>query len=306
MLNTKLIVACIVWAITIQSAGASNDRSLLLPPEPLPAPFAELLQEAGTGEESKSLLDTEPAASQKSNSDLAAKAQNPIADLISLPFQNNTNFNVGPSDGTVNVLNIQPVIPFSFEKFTLITRTIVPVIYKEELFPGDSSEFGLGDVQFTAFFSPNDTKTITWGIGPVFRFPTATDSSLGADKWSAGISGVVLVTPKPWVIGAIVQNVWSYAGDSSAPNVNEFLLQPFINYNFSDGWYATTAPIITADWNADSGDRWLVPLGGGAGRVFRIGAQPVNISTQLYYNVVTPDFGPDWQLRIQVQFLFPK
>jgi len=306
MLITRLIVVCFVWAISMQSAGGSTHRSLFLPSEPEPTPFARALQDAGGGDQETSLLDTPPPGADKSNSDLAAKAQNPIANMISLPFQNNTNFDVGPSDGTVNVLNIQPVYPITFDDFNVITRTIAPIIYKDKLFPGDSSEFGLGDIQFTPFFSPNNTEKYTWGVGPIFRFPTATDDSLGSDKWSAGISAVVIATPKPWVVGALIQNVWSYAGDSSADDVNEFLFQPIINYNFGDGWYATSVPIITADWEAPSGDQWTVPLGGGVGRTFRIGSQPINISVQAYYNVVTPDDGAAWQLRIQVQLLFPK
>jgi len=107
------------------------------------------------------------------------------------------------------------------------------------------------------------------------------------------------------VVGALVNNIWSFAGDANEPDVNQFLLQYFVNYNMKRGWYLTSSPIITADWNAPSDDRWTLPLGGGVGRVFNIGTQPVNMSLQAYDNVITPDYGPDWQVRFQVQLLFP-
>jgi len=239
--------------------------------------------------------------------DLARASQNPLADLISLPFQNNINFNVGALNRAQNVLNIQPVIPFGLnDDWNLITRTIVPVIYQPALFPGDDDNFGIGDIQFTGFLSPK--KPVGgWilGAGPVFQFPTATDSSLGARKWTIGLSVVGLRIDGPWVYGALVQNVWSVAG-SGASDVNAMLIQPFINYNMDDGWYLTSVPIITADWESDSDNRWLVPVGGGIGKIMRFGNQPVNVSLQAYYNAVTPDFGPDWTLRIQIQLLFPK
>jgi len=242
--------------------------------------------------------------------DLARAAQNPIADLISVPFQNNTNFDIGGLNYEQNVLNIQPVIPFHLsEDWNLITRTIIPVIYQPALFDGDDHDFGLGDIQFTAFLAP--TKTFGgWliGAGPVLRFPTATDERLGARKWAVGPSAVVIKIEGPWVIGSLFQQVWSVAGSGDG-NVSEFLWQPFINYNIPDGggWYLTTSPIITANWQADdSDDRWTVPIGGGVGRVFRIGSQPVNCSFQGFYNVEKPDVVGDWTLRFQVQLLFPR
>ena len=239
--------------------------------------------------------------------DLARAAQNPVADLISLPFQNNLNFDVGALDHEQNVLNIQPVIPLNLnDEWNLITRTIVPVIYQPSLFPGDGHDFGLGDIQFTGFLSPK--KPVGgWilGGGPVIQFPTATDERLGARKWTAGPSAVALRMEGPWVFGALIQNVWSFAG-SGDNSVNSMLIQPFVNYNMADGWYLVSAPIITANWEADSSDRWVVPVGGGLGKIFRLGGQPINFSVQGYYNVETPAFGPEWQLRIQLQLLFPR
>ena len=237
--------------------------------------------------------------------DLAKAAQNPVGDLISLPFQNNMNFDVGPADRTQNVLNIQPVWPIALSKnWNFITRTIVPVISQPA--PGTERTNGLGDLNFTGFFSPKQPGKIIWGVGPTLVFPTATDDVTGTDKWSAGPSVVVLTMPGQWVIGALVSNVWSFSGDDERADVNSFLMQYFVNYNLPDGWYLTSAPIITANWEAESGEQWTVPFGGGIGRVFRIGRQPINMQTQVFYNVETPTNGAKWQWRLQVQLLFPK
>jgi hypothetical protein len=241
---------------------------------------------------------------------LARAAQNPIADLISLPFQNNTNIDFGRLNYEQNVLNIQPVIPFHLnDDWNLITRTIAPVVYQPAIVPGDDHDFGLGDVQFTGFLVPT-RRFAGWmiGAGPVVRLPTATDARLGARKWAIGPSAVALRFDGPWVVGALAQQVWSVAGSGDS-NVSELLVQPFVNYNIpdGDGWYLTTSPIITANWMADdSDDRWTVPLGGGVGRVFKLGSQPVNVSAQAFYHVEKPDVVGDWTIRLQLQLLFPR
>jgi len=246
-------------------------------------------------------------AQEASDADLAKQAQNPVANLISLPFQNNTNFGIGPDDETQNILNIQPVWPFTLnEDWNLITRTILPVVSQPDILTGgEGSTTGLGDTTFTAFLSPKDSGKLTWGVGPVLLFPTATDDVLGADKWAAGASVVLLAMPGNWVVGSLFSNVWSFAG-SGDQDINLFTWQYFINYNLPNKWYLTSAPIITANWEADSDNTWTVPFGGGIGKIFNIGKQPVNGQVSAYYNVETPDFGPDWQLRLQLQFLFPK
>lgn len=239
--------------------------------------------------------------------ELAKAAQNPVANMISLPLQNNTNFNFGPMEKTQNVLNIQPVWPFTLnENWNLITRTIVPVISQPQLFPGDDRENGLGDIIFTAFLSPANPGKMIWGAGPVLLLPTATDEKLGTKKWGAGPSAVALSIRGPWVFGALANHIWSFAGDGNRDDVNLTLIQPFVNYNLPEGWYLVSSPVITANWEADSDNTWTVPLGGGIGKIFRIGGLPVNTSAQAFYNVEKPDFGADWSLRVQLQFLFPK
>ena len=245
-------------------------------------------------------------ASAQDETELAKEAQNPVSDLISLPLQNNFNFGAGSKDKMIYLLNIQPVIPFHLsENWTLITRTIMPIINQPSLFPGVSSASGLGDINPTLFLASAKPGSVIWGAGPTFTLPTASDRLLGSGKWSMGPAGVVLTIQGPWVFGALLNNQWSVGGWGDK-NVNAGLLQPFINYNFPGGWYLSSAPIITANWKADSGERWTVPLGGGGGKLFKVGKLPVNVLLQAYGNVERPRYAPDWSLRFQLQFLFPK
>jgi hypothetical protein len=245
-------------------------------------------------------------AGGQSEEALAKAVQNPVANLISVPFQNNFNFGIGPREVTQWVLNVQPVIPISLsEDWNLITRTIMPIINQPSPAPGVPSAFGLGDINPTLFLSPAKSGKLIWGVGPTLTFPTATDSLLGSGKYSAGPAAVALTIHGHWVIGALANQQWSYAGWGDN-DVNAMLIQPFVNYNLPHGWYLTTAPIITANWEADGGDRWTVPVGGGVGKIQRFGKLPLNLQLSAFYNVEKPDFGADWQLRFQVQFLFPK
>jgi len=237
---------------------------------------------------------------------LAKQAQNPIANLISLPLQNNTIFDNDPQGEASNVLNIQPVWPFQLgQHVNLITRTILPVVSEPGSESGEDRQSGLGDMTFTGFFSPAKAQKVTWGLGPVFLFPTATDGRLGKDKWGLGPSLVVLTMPGNWVIGTLVSNVWSVGG-SGLEDVNSFTWQYFINYNLPHGWYLTSSPIMTANWEASSGDKWTVPVGAGVGKIFRIGKQPFNTSAQVFYNVEKPQNVGDWAMRLQLQLMFPK
>ena len=244
---------------------------------------------------------------EQSAEELAKEVQNPVAKLISVPFQNNFNFGIGPNNAVQYVLNFQPVIPISLsDDWNLITRTILPTIEMPSPAPGIRNAFGLGDLNPSAFFSPAKPGKFIWGVGPTFTLPTATDPLLGTGKWSAGPAAVGLFMDGPWVIGALANNQWSFAGWGSK-NVNQMLIQPFINYNFKHAWYLTISPIMTADWEASHDNMWVVPVGDGVGKIIKIGKLPLNIQLSAYYNVVTPkDFGADWQLRFQFQFLFPK
>jgi hypothetical protein len=239
---------------------------------------------------------------------LQKATQNPVADLISVPLQNNSNFGIGQYDRTQNVLNIQPVIPSHLTAdWNLITRVIQPIVLQPYADSNSGGDYGFGDMNPSLFLSPAHPGSIIWGAGPSLVFPTATTHSLGQGKWSIGPSFVALAQPGPWTIGALVNNIWSFAGDSGRASVNQMLLQYFVNYNLQKGWYITVQPIITANWVAPKAkDVWTVPFGGGIGRIMKVGAQPINLSAQVYGNAAYPTGGSPWGVRLQIAFLFPQ
>lgn len=256
--------------------------------------------------------------------DLAKQSQNPLGTIISLPFENNFYFNIGPADATAYALTMKPVYPVDLGNWNLINRLIMPVVYSEGQdlnIPIDSSlelghlslsemakgsAFGLADITYTAYLSPKDSGSWIWGIGGALVLPTATESRYSSDKWSAGPAFVALTMPGKWVVGFLIQNVWSFAGDSDAADVDKFLFQYFINYNLKKGWYLSTTPVITANWEADSDKRWVVPIGGGVGRLVRHGKLPVDYKLAAYWNAEKPDYAPDWNLQFTIKFLLPK
>ena len=247
---------------------------------------------------------TPAAGFAQSDDELRSAAQNPLANIISLPFQNNTDFGIGPHDRTKNTLNIQPVLPYSVGSWTMMKRIILPVVYQPDVAADSGGEWGLGDTLWTAWFAP-PPKKFTWGVGPATLIPTSTKDETGAGEWGFGPSLVVVAQPKGWTVGGLINNVWSIDADEGK-DINIMTLQPFVNYNLPKSWYLTFAPIVTANWEADSGNQWTVPVGGGVGKLFSIGRQPVNSQLATYYNVEKPEGGADWQLRVMFQFLIPK
>ena len=316
-----------MWAIT--KSAFVNRGSLAMVAVIFLCAVPLFAQDTPVGPEGTQIA-TEQTPGAATNADALRKAsQNPVASLISVPVQNNNNFGIGPFDRTQNVLNIQPVIPIrASENWNLIVRGIVPVIWQpapgtanlevfgiEENTPPylaaqavqkSAGVFGLGDITPTFFLSPTKASKLIWGAGPVFVLPTATSKVLGQGKLSMGPSIVALVQPGKWTFGALVNNVWSVAGPSDRSDVKQMTLQYFVNYNLKKGWYLSLAPVITANWQASSGNVWTVPVGGGVGRILRLGFQPVNISAQFYGNAAHPQNGSSWSMRLQIAFLFPK
>ena len=240
--------------------------------------------------------------------DAAMKAQNPLADIISMPLQWNTDFDIGSDDETGSTLNIQPIYPVNLDKgWTLINRAIVP-LPKSVPAGGPSSDrvTGLGDITMMNWFSPEPKGAFMWGVGPVTVWPTATDERLGTDKFSVGPS-VVLVYSKPGkFVAASVINAWWDVGGSGDKDVGVFYWQPIFNWFLPNKWYLTTAPVITKDLEGESGQKWIVPVGGGVGKMFNWGKLPMDITAQYYNYVKKPDAGPEWAFRLQLKLIFPK
>jgi hypothetical protein len=263
--------------------------------------------------------DPAPQTAADNTSALAKATQNPVASLISVPLQNNSNFGIGPYNRTGNIFNIQPVIPMKLsDKVMLITRVIQPIVWQPYSSQPTGGQVGFGDMNPTFFLSPANAGKLIYGLGPAFILPTATSSQTGQGKFSLGPSVVALMQPGHWTVGVLINNVFSVAGSGHRPDVNQMLLQYFINYNMKKGYYLTSGPIVTANWNATGngdaatgndttgGNVWTVPFGGGIGQIRRLGPQPINWTVQFYGNAVHPQGGSPWTFKFQIALLYPK
>ena len=247
-----------------------------------------------------------PTDQSDAAAELAKKLSNPVAALISVPFQHNFDFGAGPNgDGFQYKLNVQPVIPISLsEDWNLISRTIIPYVYQENIF-GTSHQSGLSDTVQSLFFSPKEPTSggWIWAVGPVLLLPTATDDLLGAEKWGAGPTALALKQQNGWTYGVLANHLWSYAGTSSRAEVNATFLQPFVSYTTKSSTTFGLNTESTYDWDRS---QWTVPLNVSVSQLLRIGKQPVQFSLGTRYYAERPIGGPDWGLRFAVTFLFPK
>ena len=247
-------------------------------------------------------------AGPSEDSELAQELTNPLADLISIPIQMNYDQDIGlRDDGWKLQTNIQPVIPFNLnEDWNLISRTILPVISQDDIFPGAGSQFGLGDINLSLFFSPSKPTSggMIWGIGPVLLLPTATDSLLGVKKWGAGPTIVALTMRGPWTMGLLANHVWSYAGDSDRPDISNTFAQPFVAYTWPSAWTVSVQSESTYNWKIE---KWSVPINGAVSKLVRWGKLPVSLQAGVGYWAESPETGPEgFRFRLQANFVLPK
>ncbi len=242
------------------------------------------------------------------SADLAKKLANPVADLISVPFENDYDCCYGPSDASRWQLEIEPVIPFHLNpEWNLISRTILPVVALGSPAPGLGETFALGDTLQSFFLSPNtEGDGTTWGIGPAISLPTGTDSLVDIEKWSIGPTFVVLKQDKGWTYGILTHHIWSFAdagGGEDQPEVNQTYLQPFLAFTWKDSTTLTLNSEAGYNWTAE---QWEIPLNLMVSHIYHLGEQPVSLEVGGRWYPETPRFGPDWGLRATATFLFPQ
>ena len=248
----------------------------------------------------------QPAAAEHDTAELAKQLSNPVASLVSVPFQFNWEQNVGPSDLTRFILNVQPVMPFSVnEDVNLIVRVIAPLISQPPLVADGEPTFGIGDVTTSFFVSPSKSKRMIWGAGPVFVLPSTSEPPLGAGKWSAGPTIVALKQAGPWTVGALWNQVWSFSGDATRPDVNQMFLQPFVSYQTTQTVTLTAQSETTANWEVDD-DRWTVPINFVVAKLSSFGSFPASYQLGFGAFAVHPEVGPSWKLRAAIVILLPR
>lgn len=247
---------------------------------------------------------TKPVPSAEEAAELAKKLANPIASLISVPFQNNTFYGIGSLKGTQNVMNFQPVIPFKInENLNLITRYIIPIVTQYNITGENASQSGLGDATISAFLSPSHTKNgVTWGVGPAFLVPIATDMNLGTGKFGIGPTAVVLKQVNGFTYGALANQIWSVAGHGDRSAVSQLFVQPFFTYNWKSGAGIGLVGSITQNWqNNTNATTITIPLTG----ITKFGKQIIQLAAGPQIPITgTPK--PDFGWRAQVVLIFPK
>jgi hypothetical protein len=287
--NRAACVAAVAVAAAMFAAGAHAQEETAAPadsPAPAGAPAAD--------------------SEASSETELAKKLSNPVASLISVPLQSNVDSGFGPlGEGQKFTLNVQPVIPFRLsENWTLISRTIVPIVSQENFLPGSGSQFGLSDTLQSLFLSPSAPGKLIWGVGPALLIPTGTDTLLGTGKWSAGPTAVVLTQANGWTVGALANQLWSFAGDASRSEYNKLYVQPFLNYTTKRATTYGLSAEGTYDW---TGPGLSMPLVASIGQVTKVAGQLISLTVGLKYYVATVPNGPHgFGGRLVLTFLFPK
>ncbi len=249
------------------------------------------------------------ASAQDNAEDLAKQLSNPVADLVSVPFQFNWEQGVGDLDATRTVLNVQPVVPFTLnDDWNLIARWIMPFVDQPALAPGLESSYGLSDIVFSAFFSPRNSGGLTWGIGPVLGLPMSNDPLIGTGQWTAGPTVVMLKQQGPWTYGFLANHLVSFAGSSDVEraDVRRTFLQPFLSHTTPRAISYAINSEATYDHEAADGDAWTVPIHVSVSKVTQFGPFPFSVSVAYGYFADAPSIGPERKLRAQFTLILPR
>ncbi len=244
----------------------------------------------------------QPSPGVLTDQELARSVHNPLADFVKGSVQSTTEFELGPDHNVGDILNIEPSVSFSLNaQWDLIARPNLNI----GCLPSPHEQFGLEDLQTSFFLTPAEDTIWTWGVGPIFQFPTASSSGLGTGRWSAGPTGALVYSEGPWFISILANQLMSFAGNHDRGSVDQTYIEPEVSYNSERGWYVQCDPSITYDWTADAANAWTIPMGADIGKEFKAGSQDLSLQIGAYDLILRPDDAPRWIMRVSATFLFP-
>lgn len=264
--------------------------------------------------------DDSRASTDSQTENFVYKAQNPLSPTYSLPLK--YTHHGGADNGDVSIGSIQPIIPIALGNdwhminqlslnFIGTPGVVNGIAELPEPYPGNGVA-GLGDITLTSLFTAPLSDSFMLGFGPTFVFPTDTlmndtedrrSRELGSGKFSLGPAITIVTQPKPWTAGLSIKQIWSAFGNKSRDGVSQMILEPFVNYNFSDGWYLVSDMHMISNWNKDNNSGWTVPIGAGMGKLIPVGKHALNTRLEGYYNTIRPDQSPEWSASLSFQFL---
>lgn len=237
--------------------------------------------------------------------EIVKETQNPLSrQLGALTIEHTAGFRATPAHETGHAISINPAFPIAIgEHLTVINRAFLPVLNQPSPAGDGVRNSGVGDLLHSVLLSPKTERRLVWGLGPAMGFPTASDETLGSEKWLLGPSAIFVAAPGRTVLGVVVQNLWTVGGKSSRRNVKELFLRPLLNINLPHEWYITSKPVIQADWQQPSSDRWTVETGGGVGKVFRVGRLGIALETQFFGYPIRPTGAASWAARFNLKLI---
>lgn len=238
--------------------------------------------------------------------DLAKKLANPVAALISVPFEYTWDTKAGTNEqGEKNYLTLKPVVPISINQdWNLISRTVMPLVKQTNITPG-TTQSGVADITQSFFFSPKAPTSdgLIWGVGPIISIPT-NETGLSSKQWGTGPTGVALKQSGTYTFGLLAFNLYGLGTpDAGMPKLNNLFLQPFVTKQLGQGLSVSSNLESSYDW---TGEKWTVPLNLSVAQVMKVGNQPISFSLGARYFIERPETAAHWGLRATATFLFPK
>lgn len=237
----------------------------------------------------------------------STRSENPLSNLPSLSFNHVFSAHLGRFRRPQNITNIQPNVPISLsDQYNVVVRVNAPLV--DQPVGRTDRVYALSDSTIQALFTRKNPGSLAWGFGPAVALATRTDDSVGFGLPGAGVAFSVVKSEGRWLFGINANHVWSIGEAHTSVNQVEYSLttfQPFANYAIGDGWAINFSSAMTANWLADRGQQFRLPLSLLLKKTFVVQRQPMSLGIGATYVPVRPDNAAEWQLRAQYSLLFP-